>query len=152
MEWQDEGLIIGVRRHGETSVIAEIFTREHGRHLGIVRGGRGKRMQPLLQPGNSVSIVWRARLEEHLGMYTVEALKLRADSRAGLVDRLRKIVALEAGMVTAEVAVDAPAPWEDAPTPAATMTALAWITVPFDVVSCQKPPASGSSPLTCSPK
>ena len=78
MEWQDEGLIIGVRRHGETSVIAEIFTREHGRHLGIVRGGRGKRMQPLLQPGNSVAIVWRARLEEHLGMYTVEALKLRA--------------------------------------------------------------------------
>ena len=76
MEWRDEGLIIGVRRHGETSVIAEIFTREHGRHLGIVRGGRGKRMQPLLQPGNSVAIVWRARLEEHLGMYTVEALKL----------------------------------------------------------------------------
>jgi DNA repair protein RecO (recombination protein O) len=78
MEWRDEGLIIGLKRHGETSVIAEIFTRGHGRHLGIVRGGRSQRMQPLLQPGNSVEIVWRARLEEHLGTLAVEPLRLRA--------------------------------------------------------------------------
>lgn len=78
MEWHDDGLIIGVRKHGETSAILEVMTRAHGRHLGLVKGGRGKRMQPLLQAGNSVGLVWRARLDEHLGLYAVEATELRA--------------------------------------------------------------------------
>ncbi|MEN3347490.1 MAG: repair protein RecO, partial [Bradyrhizobium sp.] len=78
MEWTDEGIVLGVRRHGESSAIVELMTREHGRHLGLVRGGAGSRMRPLLQPGNSVTAVWRARLDEHLGMYTVEGTRLRA--------------------------------------------------------------------------
>jgi DNA repair protein RecO (recombination protein O) len=78
MEWHDEGLIIGARRHGEASVILEAMTRGHGRHLGLVKGGRSARMQPLLQPGNTVRLVWRARLDEHLGLYAVEAVELRA--------------------------------------------------------------------------
>ncbi len=78
MEWRDEGLVIGVRRHGESSVILEALTRAHGRHLGLVRGGRSRRMAPVLQPGNSVDLVWRARLEEHLGAYAVEPTRSRA--------------------------------------------------------------------------
>ena len=69
MEWTDEGIVLGVRRHGESSAIVELLTRGHGRHLGLVRGGASARMRPLLQPGNSVSAVWRARLDEHLGYY-----------------------------------------------------------------------------------
>lgn len=78
MEWRDEGLIIGVRRHGESSAIVELMTRAHGRHLGIVKGGRSRRMQPVLQQGNSVGVVWRARLEEHLGVYAIEPVRQRA--------------------------------------------------------------------------
>ena len=78
MEWTDEGIVLGVRRHGENSAIAELLTREHGRHLGLVRGGASARMRPLLQPGNSVRAVWRARLDEHLGTYAIEGLRLRA--------------------------------------------------------------------------
>lgn len=78
MDWQDEGLILGVRKHGETSSIVEAMTAQHGRHLGLVRGGRSSRMRPILQPGNSATFQWRARLEEQLGMYTVEAGELRA--------------------------------------------------------------------------
>jgi len=78
MEWTDEGIVLGVRRLGEGSVIAELLTREHGRHLGVVRGGTGARMRPVLQPGNTVRAVWRARLDEHLGNYMLEALTLRA--------------------------------------------------------------------------
>ena len=77
MEWRDEAMVLGVRRHGETSVIAELMTRDHGRHLGLVRGGRSRQMQPILQAGNSVDAVWRARIEEHLGLYALEGLKLR---------------------------------------------------------------------------
>ena len=78
MEWTDEGIVLGVRRHGESSAIVELLTREHGRHLGLVRGGASSRMRPLLQPGNSVTAVWRERLDEHLGMYTLEGTRLRA--------------------------------------------------------------------------
>lgn len=80
MEWTDDGIVLGVRRHGESSAIVELLTREHGRHLGLVRGGAGARMRPLLQPGNSVRAVWRARLDEHLGTYTIEGMQLRAAS------------------------------------------------------------------------
>ncbi len=78
MQWTDEGIVLGVRRHGEASGILELMTREHGRHLGLVRGGFGSRLKPVLQVGNSVSANWRARLDEHLGNYTVEAMNLRA--------------------------------------------------------------------------
>ena len=69
MQWSDEAIILGVRRHGETSVIAEVMTRGRGRHMGLVRGGRSRTMQPVLQPGNSVEVTWRARLDEHLGEF-----------------------------------------------------------------------------------
>lgn len=78
MEWNDEGVILGLRRHGEGSVIVEAMTRGHGRHLGLVRGGRSTQMRSVLQAGNSVRLTWRARLEEHLGNYAVEADALRA--------------------------------------------------------------------------
>ena len=80
MEWRDEGIVLGVRRLGETSVIAEVLTRAHGRHMGLVRGGRSKKMQPMLQPGNAVDIVWRARIEDQLGTFALEATEMRAAS------------------------------------------------------------------------
>jgi DNA repair protein RecO (recombination protein O) len=88
MEWTDEGIILGSRRHGETSAIVEAMTSAHGRHLGLVRGGRSPRLSPLLQPGNAVQLTWRARLDEHLGNFAIEATELHAarliDNRAAL--------------------------------------------------------------------
>lgn len=72
MDWADEGIVLSVRPHGETSAIVDIFTRERGRHMGLVKGGRSRQRRPILQPGNHVDAVWRARLEEHLGQFTVE--------------------------------------------------------------------------------
>src|SRR5262245_18280593 len=78
MEWTDDGIVLGVRRHGESSAIVELLTREHGRHLGLVRGGAGSRLHPLLQPGNRLRAGWRARLDAHLGTYAIEGTRLRA--------------------------------------------------------------------------
>jgi DNA repair protein RecO (recombination protein O) len=78
MQWIDDGIVLGVKRHGESSVILELMTRAHGRHLGLVRGGSGTRLRGVMQPGNALRATWRARLDEHLGHYTVEALNLRA--------------------------------------------------------------------------
>ena len=69
MQWTDEGIVLGVKRHGETSVILELMTHAHGRHLGLVRGGAGTRLRGVLQPGNALRATWRARLDEHLGHY-----------------------------------------------------------------------------------
>jgi DNA repair protein RecO (recombination protein O) len=80
MQWSDEGIVLGARRHGEANAILELMTLEHGRYLGLVRGGSGSRMRPVLQPGNRVSATWRARLDEHLGHYAVEPIDLRAAS------------------------------------------------------------------------
>ena len=78
MQWTDEGIVLGVKRHGESSVILELMTQERGRHLGLVRGGAGTRLRGVLQPGNSLHATWRARLDEHLGHYAVEGINLRA--------------------------------------------------------------------------
>lgn len=78
MEWRDEGIVLGTRKHGETSAILEVMTRGHGRHMGMVRGGRSRRMQPVLQPGNRLDVIWRARLDEHMGFFQVEPLELNA--------------------------------------------------------------------------
>lgn len=78
MQWTDDGIVLGTRSHGESSVILELYTRQHGRHLGLVRGGRSRRQQPVLQPGNTVHATWNARLDEHLGAYAVEASVSRA--------------------------------------------------------------------------
>jgi DNA repair protein RecO (recombination protein O) len=80
MQWTDDAIILSTRRHGETSVIAELMTRRHGRHFGMVRGGRGKRLRPVMQPGNSVQAHWYARIDESLGTFSIEGTALRGSA------------------------------------------------------------------------
>lgn len=72
MEWSDEGIVISVRAHGETAAVVELFTRANGRHMGLVHGGRSRRLRPVLQIGNHVEARWRARVSESLGHFAVE--------------------------------------------------------------------------------
>lgn len=96
MEWHDEGVILSVRRHGETGAIAELLTAGHGRCLGLVRGGRSRRQRPVLQPGNRVQATWRARLDEHLGTFAVEPLQLAAGTIIDAPFRLAGLATLAA--------------------------------------------------------
>lgn len=83
IEWRDQGAVLRVRTHGESAAIVEVFTESHGRHAGVVRGGAGRRMAPVLQPGAQLDVTWRARLEDHIGTFTVEPLRSRAASAMG---------------------------------------------------------------------
>ncbi|EJF80739.1 DNA repair protein recO [Bartonella sp. DB5-6] len=78
MKWKEQAIILGTRQYGETSVILEIMTRQRGRYMGVVKGGRSRRLAALLQPGNFVEAEWWARLDEHLGLFRLEALNLHA--------------------------------------------------------------------------
>lgn len=86
MEWRDQALVLNARAHGETSVILEVFSAAHGRHLGVVRGGISRKMAPAIQPGATVDVTWKARLEGHMGAFTVEPVRSR--SAALMNDRL----------------------------------------------------------------
>jgi DNA repair protein RecO (recombination protein O) len=103
MDWRDEGILIAARRHGESSAIIDVLTRAHGRHAGVVRGGAGRRLTPVLQPGARLSLEWTARLEEHIGTFRVDPIGAR--TAAIMADRAA-LVAL--GSVTALVAVALP--------------------------------------------
>jgi len=78
MEWTGEGIVLASRPHGENAAIIEVLSAEHGRHVGVVRGGTGRRLSPVLQPGCELQLTWRARLDAHIGHFTVEPIRNRA--------------------------------------------------------------------------
>lgn len=86
IEWRDEAALLATRPFGETSVIIEVFSATHGRHAGVVRGGTSRKVAPVLQPGAQLSVTWKARLESHLGTFTIEPIRSRAATAMG--DRL----------------------------------------------------------------
>ena len=72
MQWSDEAIVLSVKPHGETAAVVELLTRAHGRHLGLVHGGRSRKLRPILQTGNHVDATWKARLSDQLGHFSVE--------------------------------------------------------------------------------
>ena len=93
MEWRDTGFVLMARRHGESALIVELLTREHGRHAGLVRGGQSPRRRALLQPGNQVAAAWRGRLPEHLGSFDCELVEAHAARFLDDPDRLAALTA-----------------------------------------------------------
>ncbi|MFO1210527.1 MAG: DNA repair protein RecO [Amaricoccus sp.] len=96
MDWSDEGILLASRRHGESAAIVEVFTAAHGRHAGVVRGGAGRRLSPVLQPGARLALAWSARLEEHLGTFRVEPLAARTGAIMGDAAALAALAATTA--------------------------------------------------------
>jgi DNA repair protein RecO (recombination protein O) len=96
MQWSDAGFVVALRPHGEHALIAQLLTRDHGRHLGLVRGGQSPRLRAVLQPGNEVSALWRGRLDEHLGSFACELVRAHAARFIDDPDRLAGLTAAAA--------------------------------------------------------
>ena len=73
MQWTDEAILLSARPHGESALLVTLFTRDHGRHAGLVAGGQSKRHRATWQTGTLLDIKWTARLAEHLGTVGGEA-------------------------------------------------------------------------------
>jgi DNA repair protein RecO (recombination protein O) len=101
MDWSDDAIVLGLRHYGEHSAILDVLTREHGRHLGLIRGATSKRLKGALEPGNLLNAHWRGRLDEHLGTYSVELARSRAAQFFG--DGTKLSVLASACAVTAAV-------------------------------------------------
>jgi DNA repair protein RecO (recombination protein O) len=80
MDIEAPALVIGVLPHGEHGAVVRFLTHDHGLVAGYVRGGRSRRLRPVLGLGNSVALQLHARLDSQLGSATVEL----GSSRAGL--------------------------------------------------------------------
>jgi len=100
MEWRDTGFVLSARRHGESALIVELLTCEHGRHSGLVRGGQSPRRRAVLQPGNGVAASWRGRLPQHLGTLDCELMEAHAARVLDDPDRLAALGAATALLLT----------------------------------------------------
>jgi DNA repair protein RecO (recombination protein O) len=138
MEWSDEGIVLAMRRHGESGAIVTLLTRAHGRHAGLVRGGAGGRSRGLYEPGNRVLATWRARLAEHLGHFTCELAEAHA---AALLDDPLRLAAL----ASAAAVADAGLPEREAH--AAVYDRLkVWLEVLADSEAAARPPTPALPP------
>jgi DNA repair protein RecO (recombination protein O) len=117
MDWEDEAIVLAVRRHGENGAVASLLTRTHGRHPGLVHGAAGKANRGVLQPGNQVRAWWRARLSEQLGTLRCELVQAHA---ASVMDDPARLAALTAACAMGEAALP-----ERQPHPAAHAALLA---------------------------
>src|SRR5579872_938806 len=102
MQWTDEGIVLSARPHGESALLVQLLTRDHGRHAGLVRGGQGRRVRVAYQVGNRVLATWKARLAEHLGALTGELLRGHA---ARLLEDGLRLACLAAAAAVAEAAL-----------------------------------------------
>jgi len=102
MDWQDDGIVLSARRHGETSAIVTLLTRERGAHAGLIKGGFSKRTRATIEPGNRVRAAWRARLSEHLGNFQLESTH---STGAALLDSPDRLAGMSAALALSAAAL-----------------------------------------------
>lgn len=102
MQWDDEAYVLKAAPQGENSRVLHLLTRSHGRHAGMVRGGRGARSRGAYEVGGLLQVSWRARLPGHLGVFACEPLRSYA---ALLLDDPDRLAALAAAAALVEAGV-----------------------------------------------
>ena len=75
MQWDDKGFLLSKNRYNENSLIAEIFTKNHGKMSGIIFGGTSKKIKNYLQIGNNLYINFNSKSENRIGYFKIEIFK-----------------------------------------------------------------------------
>ncbi len=73
--WQDQGIVLSARRHGENGAVVSLLTESHGRHAGYVRGAHSTKGRGTLEAGNIVDVSWQSRVSDQLGSFSLELSK-----------------------------------------------------------------------------
>lgn len=74
MEFTEEAFVLSARAHGDTGVVVDLLTEDHGRRAAYVAGGASRKMKPFLQAGARVVADYRARTSDHLGSARLEPI------------------------------------------------------------------------------
>ena len=72
MTWDDTGFLLSKNKYNENSIIAEVFTKEHGKTSGIIFGGTSKKIKNYLQIGNKIFVNFNAKSINKIGYFKVE--------------------------------------------------------------------------------
>ncbi len=72
MIWDDSGFLLSKNRYNENSLIAEIYTKDHGKTSGIIFGGTSKKIKNYLQIGNKIYVNFNSKSENRLGYFKIE--------------------------------------------------------------------------------
>lgn len=99
LHWQDEGIILSVRGHGETGGLVSILTRGHGRAMGYIYGATSSKMRGVLEPGNIVTVDWSAKSPDQLGSFSLE---LERSIAAHVMDDPAKLTAMQSALSLAD--------------------------------------------------
>tara|TARA_B100001029_G_scaffold178225_1_gene184503 strand:+ start:563 stop:1243 length:681 start_codon:yes stop_codon:yes gene_type:complete len=75
MIWDDTGFLLSKNRYNENSLIAEIYTKNHGKIVGIIFGGTSKKLKNYLQIGNNLYVNFNSKSENRIGYFKTEILK-----------------------------------------------------------------------------
>ena len=110
MDFTDTGFVLSARRHGESDIILSCLTHEHGRHLGLVKGGAGRKNRPAFEIGNQLSVNWRARLSEQLGYFQAELIEANI---AHLIDDADRLAAMSAAAAVIDATLPEREPHQD---------------------------------------
>ena len=74
MNWDDTGYLISKNRYSENSLIAEVFTENHGKISGIIFGGTSKKIKNYLQIGNKIHVSYSTKSPTRIGYFKIEIL------------------------------------------------------------------------------
>ena len=75
MNWDDSAYLISKNRYNENSIIAEVFTKYHGKISGIIFGGTSKKIKNYLQVGNKIHVNYNTKSPTRIGYFKIEILK-----------------------------------------------------------------------------
>lgn len=92
MDWRDRAIVLGGRRFGEGGLVLDVLTETRGRRAGLVHGGASRARKADFEPGNTVTLAWRGRLESQLGRF--EGAEVDAQRAARLLDQPEALAAI----------------------------------------------------------
>lgn len=93
LSWQDAGIVLSVRPHGENGGIASVLTETQGRVQGYVYGATSAKMRGVLETGTVVSVHWQAKNQDNLGRFTLEMEESHVGAVLGNAARLTALQA-----------------------------------------------------------
>jgi DNA repair protein RecO (recombination protein O) len=100
--WQDQGIVLAVRPHGENGGVVSLLTETQGRHAGYVRGAHSSKMRGTLEAGNLVDVSWQARTADDLGTMMLELVRSPA---AHIMQDPLKLAALQSACALCDSAL-----------------------------------------------
>tara|TARA_Y100001970_G_C14103629_1_gene786870 strand:+ start:530 stop:1204 length:675 start_codon:yes stop_codon:yes gene_type:complete len=76
MIWQDKGFLLSKHKYNENSVIAEFYTENYGKIIGVIFGATSKKIKNYLLIGNKFHLNFTSNQNNKIGYFKVEIYEI----------------------------------------------------------------------------